>query len=185
MSPWRTRQVTRKINQGAVFAYPTDTIWGFGCHPLQANAIQRIKTIKSRDSRKGLILLCSNIEFCRYFIDENSFSEYKNLTSQTYSKPVTWIFKASRHCPEWLYGPTATIAIRITNNSLIGNLCDDLTSPLISTSANSAGKTPARNSLLVHKHFRNSLDFIIEGSDTGTHNASEIRDAASGVTIRA
>lgn len=184
MSPWRIRHYVQSIEHGAVFAYPTDTIWGLGCHPSNQEAIQRVQQIKRRSPRKGLILLSNDFEYCRAYVDDALYNHYCSLLSQSQPKPTTWILQASESCPQWLTGSRETVAIRITQASLIEALCGELKHPLVSTSANRSGEPPSRNSYLIHKHFRQHVDFIIDGFDTGTKKASEIRDAKNGIILR-
>ena len=49
-------------NSGKVFAFKTDTVWGFGCHPKDIEAIKKIYEIKKRDERKPLILMSYALE---------------------------------------------------------------------------------------------------------------------------
>ena len=184
MSPWRIRHYVQSIKHGAVFAYPTDTIWGLGCDPLDKGAIQRIQLIKRRSPRKGLILLSNDFEYCRPYVHDSLYDEYCTLLSQPLSKPTTWILQASKSCPYWLTGSRETVAIRITQTSLIEALCGALKQPIVSTSANRSGEPPSRNSYLIHKHFRQHVNFIIDGFETGSQKASEIRDAKNGIILR-
>ncbi len=185
MSPWRLRQIALRINQGAIIAYPTDTIWGFGCHPLIPSAISRIQHLKRRQPNKGLILLSSTLEFCKPYIDPEVWHDQRERIATAQHKPVTWLVKAQHDCPKWLTGQYDTIAIRITKRSHIHHLCQAIKAPLVSTSANLSGHTTVRSSLLAHKNFQNSVDFIIEGFATAAQQASEIRELSTGKVLRA
>ncbi len=184
MSPWHLRQIARKIKQGALIAYPTDTVWGFGCHPLSFQAVQRINLLKQRVNKNGIILLASDIQYFCPYIDEHSFRRHYEKIATQHSTPTTWIIKASAGCPFWLTSNTQTIAIRITDKMLINELCGTLKSPLVSTSANIQGRSTARNGLLIHKNFKSNVDFIIEGFKTGSLAASSIQDLESGKILR-
>lgn len=189
MSPWRLRQISRHIHKGAVFAYPTDTIWGLGCHPLCAQSIQRIHRIKQRPPDKSFILLSSRLEYYRSYIDEDLLESHYERLSTPQPRPVTWIVRASHNCPGWLAGQDGSIAIRITYKPLIKILCDNLQSPVISTSANISGRPACRNSLQVHKYFHAVIDYIIQGFDhrslTGNNiQASQIRSLQSNKIFR-
>lgn len=184
MSPWHLRHIARQIENGALIAYPTDTIWGFGCHPLSFASVRRLQNLKRRPQHKGLLLLSSSLDFCVPYIDDADIQQLSDAVSQPQTRPVTWIVKCSPDCPDWLTGKTDTIAIRITHNPLIKQLCETLRSPLVSTSANISGRPTARNSLLVHKHFRYQVDFIVEGFKTGSCQSSEIRNLKTSEILR-
>jgi L-threonylcarbamoyladenylate synthase len=42
----------RCVGDGGVVAFPADTLYGLGCHPLSAAAIERIHSLKGRDEGK-------------------------------------------------------------------------------------------------------------------------------------
>ena len=64
-------------------------------------------------------------------------------------------------------------------------LCEAAGMALVSTSANPAGRPPARRPLMVRKHFGAALDYILPGPLGPQARPSEIRDAATGRVVRA
>ena len=48
---------TEVLKVGGVILYPTDTVWGLGCDATNAEAIEKIVSIKGRDSGKNLLIL--------------------------------------------------------------------------------------------------------------------------------
>jgi len=184
MAGWKLEQQARAIAGGAVFAYPTDTIWGLGCHPMIESAVDRLQKIKQRSSQKGLILLSAKAEYLSTYLTDEALAQLNQRTSSTIQQPITWICPPSRHCPRYLRGRFNSIAVRITNHDPGCRLSHHLKSPLISTSANISGHPHARNSLQIHRHFHSRLDFIIDGFDCGTQQPSQIRKLIDGKIIR-
>ena len=184
MSPWRLRQIAKQVERGALIAYPTDTIWGFGCYPLSSRAVNRLQQLKQRSQGKGLILLSSKLNYLKPFIDDFIFNTYNHQLSLKNSKPVTWIVKSSKHCPGWLTGYSNNIAIRLTQVPQVNIICQSMQSPIVSTSANVSGRAPVRNSFQAHKKFHHKVDYIIEGFDTGSQSASEIRELNTNKILR-
>jgi len=185
MSLWQVNRLGKAVLRGAVFAYPTDTIWGFGCHPLHRSAVQRILDIKQRPVDMGLILLSSSLSYLRPYLDKNLDKNQIDHLQQTTSQPTTWLVDAGEACPYWLRGKFKTIAVRLTDHPFVSALCDSIKSPLVSTSANRSGKPTIRNSIQARRQFGNELDFIVNGFSTGTNQASEIKSLATGERIRA
>ena len=184
MSPWSIRRLSKALKNGAVIAYPTDTIWGFGCHPMLASSVIKILNIKHRPVGKGLILLSSKLEYCNFYIDSGLSKEQTELINQQNQHPATWLVPASKNCPVWLRGDYSTVAVRITSHPFIDAICSEMRSPIISTSANRNCRSTIHNALQARRQFGEELDFIVTGFDTGTNRASEIKSLASGNIIR-
>jgi len=172
----------RAVLHGAVFAYPTDTVWGLGCHPLIASAVLRLLQIKNRPVEKGLILLASRLEQCLPFlaVGENQLRPLR----QPADRPTTWLVPASDACPSWIRGDHATVAIRITDHPLVAQLCAGIDAPLVSTSANRSGRPTVRNALQARRELGDELDFIVGGYNTGGNRPSEIKSLAGGEVLR-
>jgi L-threonylcarbamoyladenylate synthase len=184
MSPWSIKRLSNAIENGAVIAYPTDTIWGFGCHPMLASSAIRILNIKHRPVSKGLILLSSRIEYCAPYIDPGLSQQQIDLVRQENQHPVTWLVPASRNCPVWLRGEFPTVAVRITDHPFIEALCSEMHAPIISTSANRHRRAVIRNALQARRQFGGELNHIVTGFNRGTNHPSEIKSLATGDTIR-
>ena len=45
------------LRRGGVILYPTDTIWGIGCDARNADAVERLYSIKERDRSKSMLVL--------------------------------------------------------------------------------------------------------------------------------
>lgn len=182
MSPWALNRLSRDVTRGAVFGYPTDTIWGFGCHPLIAGSVARILQIKQRSPEKGLILLSSRLEYCRAYLAADDAALEPIATPSP--RPTTWLVDASDFCPPWIRGNFTSVAIRITDHPLLTYLCDRLQAPVVSTSANRAGRAPVRNELQMRKQFADELDYIVSGFSTGGGPPSEIKFLSTGTSVR-
>jgi L-threonylcarbamoyladenylate synthase len=182
MSPWALNRLVHALSNGAVIGYPTDTIWSFGCDPFAPESIVRIFQIKQRRVEKGLILLSSRLEYCEPFIKLDQ--QQRARVSLPTERPTTWLVDASDNCPPWICGNHTTVAIRITDHPLLAYLCTRLQSPLVSTSANAAGKSTARSALQLRRQFGSQLDFIVTGFSSGGRQASQIKSLASGNLLR-
>ncbi|MCP4494136.1 MAG: L-threonylcarbamoyladenylate synthase [Gammaproteobacteria bacterium] len=175
MSPWQINRLSKAVLRGDVFAYPTDTIWGFGCHPLIAASVQRILSIKKRPANKGLILLCSTLDHIDSYISDQLSDEQVKRLQHIDEQPTTWLVKASQDCPLWLRGQHPTIAVRLTMHPFVQALCNSIKAPLVSTSANRAGQSTVTNATQARKQFGDEVDYIVSGYSTGGKTASAIK----------
>jgi len=167
--------------QGAVFAYPTEAVYGLGCDPTNQSAVMRLLEIKQRPIEKGLILIASD------FSQVESFLKPLNQDQIKLTKPsqTTYIYPAKAETPKWLRGEFDSLAVRITKHPLVRELCETLGSALVSTSANLSGEEPATTAMQVKEALDGLIDVIIEGETGDLSKPTEIRDSISGQIIRA
>ena len=181
VSPFNIRRAASLVWQGGLIAYPTEAVYGIGCDPYQQSAVFRLLKLKSRPVEKGLILVCSNLQQLNDFIEPLTEQQQQQIKLK---QNTTWLVPAS-NAPFWLRGQHQTLAIRLSAHPVVKQLCDALDQPLVSTSANPAGKNPAKNNRQTHQYFHSELDIIL-GSETGTlGKPTEIRDLLTQQVIRA
>ena len=182
MSTLNIRQALATINQGGVIAYPTEAVYGLGCDPWNEQAVHKILSIKHRAWQKGLILIAADFNQLQAFIEPVSAVILSQL-EETWPGPTTWLLPASPEVPAYLHGEHDTIAVRITAHQQTAKLCHAFGGAIVSTSANSAGKKPARTSHQVRWHLPN-IDYILPGQCSGSNKPSSIRNAQTGEIIR-
>lgn len=181
VSAFNIRRAARSVFSGHVIAYPTEAVYGLGCDPYQQQAVYKILKLKNRPVEKGLILVGSQLQQFDDFIEPLS-NEHQQLIA---SNPATsWIVPAKK-APEWLRGQHNSLAIRLSAHPLVKTLCNELEQALVSTSANPAGKSPARKSLQVHHYFHNDIDIILCDKTGELSKPTEIRDLKTRNIIRA
>lgn len=171
------------MQAGGVIACPTDTVYGLACHPLSAPGVAKLLQIKQRPWWKGLIIVAHDIELIKPYIlyDRDSLKK----AQQTWPGPVTWIFPSKSWVPRHLTGRHHGIAVRITQFSVIRDLCHTLGSPLVSTSANLSGHSVVTNRFQLTKQFYKQVDYIVPGKTGNPYQSSQIRHVVSGEMIRA
>ncbi|MCF6754898.1 Sua5/YciO/YrdC/YwlC family protein [Pseudomonas stutzeri] len=180
---WRIQQVARVVRAGGVIAYPTEAVWGLGCDPWAADAVQRLLELKMRPMEKGLILVAAHIDQFDFLLNDLPERWLDRLVG-TWPGPNTWLVPHRERLPEWITGQHDSVALRVSNHPLVARLCA-LTGPLVSTSANPAGRPAARSRLRVEQYFPGQLDAVLNGPLGGRRNPSTIRDVRSGEVIRA
>ena len=181
-SPFAIRHAAHQIQHGGVIIYPTDTVYGLGCDPLNLDAVTYLNTLKQRDASKGLILVANRLELFKEYIRELDNADQQKIQQAT--SPTSWIVTAKKSAPEWLTGNTNTLAIRITQHPVIAELCNRLHHPLVSTSANPSAKKPALNALQVHKYFHDKVYAILIDDNKHSAQPSTLRVLDNNLILR-
>jgi L-threonylcarbamoyladenylate synthase len=166
---------------GGIIAYPTEGVFGLGCLPDDDDAVARILAIKQRSPRKGLILIAARPGQFEGWIDP---AVHGALPEPDTRQPVTWIVKPAERVPAIVTGDNPGLAVRITTNPVAAAICNAVNMPIVSTSANVAGRPVARNSLVLQRNFGHLVDYVVPGECGPASGPSEIRELATGRVLR-
>ena len=162
------------LQTGKLIGYPTESVYGFGADPFNESAITLLQQLKARPLDSAFLMIASHFNQVQNYIDCSNLKILSKITKKT-EHPTTWVCPASTLVPEWLLGPNNTIAIRITNFPLCVNLCDAFKGPIISTSANFKGQSPAKFYDDMHC-FKDSLAYVIDSPCGTSTRPSTIKD---------
>lgn len=182
--PQQAQALLDAFESGAVFAYPTEAVYGLGCDPDNQAAVLKILHIKQRPVEKGMILVADSYERVRPFINENALApDVKQQIIASWPGHNTWLMPKSQRTADWVSGDSDKVAIRVSEHPLIAKICQVVGKPIISTSANPAGEDPAVSQQQVQEYFGHEL-MIVAGQLGGAERPSVIRDGISGKVIR-
>ena len=170
------------MRRGGVVAYPTEAVFGLGCDPLNKTAVHHLLALKQRPVSKGLILIAAEFSQLQHYVVELS-PEQRLKLKLSWPGAVTWLIPARPQTPRWLRGNHAALAVRVTAHPVAAALCRLFGGPIVSTSANIAGRPPARNPLQVHLRCPGT-DLILHGATSGLERPTPIQDAITGEAIR-
>ncbi|HJU41098.1 MAG TPA: Sua5/YciO/YrdC/YwlC family protein, partial [Tahibacter sp.] len=135
-SPPSIDQAVAVLRRGGIVAYPTEAVYGLGCDPFNAEALERVFAAKRRPSARGVLLIASDFAQIEPLIDRSVASAASiERALATWPGPHTWIFPRSDKVPEWIARGHAGVALRVTAHPLAAQLCRAFGGPLVSTSA--------------------------------------------------
>lgn len=181
-SPDALAQAVTALRAGGVIAYPTEAVWGLGCDPLNAAAVERVLALKGRSEAKGLILIAADVaQVTPWLLALTPAQQAMVLAS--WPGPVTWVVPAP-DAPRWLRGDHASLAIRVSAHPGVQALCRAWGGVLVSTSANRSGESPLADAASLRAAFGDGLAGILPGELGGDAKPSEIRDAVTGAVLR-
>lgn len=173
----------RALARGGIVAYPTEAVFGLGCDPANAHAVDRLLALKQRDRHKGLILIAADTEALTPWLAPLT-PAIRARIEPTWPGPVTWLLPAAPDCPTCIRGAHDTVAVRVTAHPVAAALCRTWRGALVSTSANRGGGEPARDAATVRRLFGDGLDVVIDAPVGGLERPTPIRDARTGATLR-
>lgn len=192
---WQLKPALTALYRGDIIAYPTEAVWGLGCDPFNATAVNRLLALKRRPIEKGLILVAADI--CQiapllYGLDRAQIEKVTTVNSgdavSNSSKPdartTTWLIPNHGVIPRWITGDHDTVAVRISQHPTVKALCSAFGGMIVSTSANSAGCPPALNQLAARRYFRQGVSAYVGGSVGGSMQPSAIRHLVSDEVFR-
>lgn len=173
------------VRKGGVIAYPTESVFGIGCAPLQISALQRVLELKKRNPNKGLIIVASDFNQISCFIDDSRLNGCcRRLMEKYWPGPYTIVLPAKKGLPELLTGGRDSIAMRVSADDNVKNLCRVLNGAVVSTSCNISGEESLTEYQQVIAAFGEHIDFVINRKTGGRKSPSTIIDGLTGKVLR-
>ncbi len=167
-NPKDLQEVIKILNDGGIIIYPTDTMYGIGCHGLKERAIERICQIKGIDPRKNnLSIIC---------YDLSSISEYAKVNNSVFKLmkrnlpgPFTFILNGTTRLPK-IFRNRKEVGIRMPDNNIIREIARLLDAPIMTTTLPLGPKDDigyATNPELMDEKFGDLVDLVIDGGIGG------------------
>jgi L-threonylcarbamoyladenylate synthase len=160
---------------GGTVIFPTDTVYGVGCDPMQAQAIARIYRLKGREGRKPLSLhLASPEEALEYAGDDPAVAA---AIRRLLPGPVTLIVRRPAFIDEQMTSGLPTMGLRVPEHAVCAAILAR-SGPLAATSANRSGE-PA----FFGQGSRDRLpaaDLLVDAGPTPWRRESTIVDLTAG-----
>ena len=148
----------KKIKEGAVFIYPTDTIYGIGCDARNFESVKKIYELKETRNMPFSVIAPSKkwiIENCD--IDSLSESWLKKLPG-----PYTIILrlKNKKGISKNVILDKSTLGVRLPKH-WISEVVEKLGFPIVTTSANKTGYPFMKTIKNLDSDIKEKVDFII------------------------
>jgi len=141
------------LKKGKILIHPTEGIWGIGCDALDASACKKINFLKHRDPEKKFILLSPSTQIALDFFQPITHDQASFL-NKIWPGHTTVIYHAKKNVAKHLKASDKTIAIRVSAHIQILNLLKELSSLMVSTSAN-ISNSPTLTSLVdIYQSFK-------------------------------
>ncbi len=166
--PAALARAAERLKQGAIVAFPTETVYGLGCLPEHAEAVARIYAIKNRPPDRPLALY---------------LAEPRDILSHTTRVSP----EARRLIKRYLPGPLTIIlegesgsktGFRVSPNRVVAELLKAVGRPLVGTSANTSGSPSPTTAGAVLRTFQGRIEVILDAGKTELGTDSTVIDCA-------
>ena len=171
------------ICNGGVIAYPTEAVWGLGCHPFCESAVAEILALKQRPWQKGLIIVAGSLEQVS-FLTHDLTPLQQDILEDSWPGHITWLIEHKNRLPWFITGEHRTVAVRVSAHPVVRGLCQAFGGPIVSTSANPAGFLPAKTGMHARKYFFNTGVEFCAGAIGANLQPSMIKNLYTGETLR-
>lgn len=159
--PRLIRQVVEALEEGGVIAYPTDTVYGFGCSLYNKKAIERIYTIKRSEKNRPFSFICGDLKDISLYCKVSNYA-YKTM-KRLLPGPYTFILEGTKLVPKIMLTRRLTAGIRVPDNPICLAIVRGLGHPVISTSAMLPNGEVLYDPAEIDRHLGKSLNVVIDG----------------------
>ena len=173
-APESRERAATVVARGGVVAFRTDTFYGLGADPFNPDALERINALKGRDGKPVLVLVGAAGEALRLIFPMTR--AFQVLAARHWPGALTLVAAARAGAPELLTAGTGTVGVRLPGDAdarAIVRACGGL---LTATSANPAGRPPARTAEEVARYFPEAEGLILDGGASRSELPSTVID---------
>ena len=177
----------RKLLNGSLVAFPTETVYGLGANATDEFSVSRIYQVKGRPADHPLIIHIADIKFLEQWISD--IPEFAlALAHEFWPGPMTLILKRSDLAKNFVTGGQNTVGIRIPNNAIALDLLNVFHNiggtGVAAPSANRFGHVSPTDASAVREElgkFLAETDLILDGGQTEVGLESTIIDCTGTV----
>jgi len=146
-----------QILDGAVFIYPTDTIYGIGCNAMDEKAVKEVRTAKGNFSRPVSVIAPDK----DWIMENCEITGLENGWLDKLPGPYTLIMNKKKDCIAKNVTPNETVGIRIPDH-WCKKIASETGVPIVTTSANLTGDMFMTSLDNLSDEVKKHVDFMID-----------------------
>jgi len=158
-------EIVSAIKQGKVLVFPTETSYGLGCDATNQESVDKIFKIKKRSNSKTLLVVVGSIKEAKKYL---SWSKVLEEISGKYwpgSLTVVNDAKQGNDLSVGVAGQDNTLALRVSEDDFLKEVCHNAGCPLVATSANMAGEGNIYEFEKIKKVFDKEDVILVDGDN--------------------
>lgn len=161
------------LKRGDLIVFPTETLYGVGADALNGAAVERVFQLKGRDRQNPIPVLVADEAMLVTLVTEIP-PVARTLMEHFWPGPLTIVLPARTGIPQPLLNREGGIGVRISSQAMATRLALALGRPLTATSANPAGKQPARTAQEAEQYFRRQIELFVDGGPLSASAGSTV-----------
>jgi L-threonylcarbamoyladenylate synthase len=175
-------QAALSLKNGALVAFPTETVYGLGADASNEKAVARIYEVKGRPQDHPLILHIASMNNITYWAEE--LSDYAIALARAFwPGPMTLIFQRSENAKDFVTGGQNTVGLRVPDHTLALGLLQECKKigvhAIAAPSANRFGHVSPTTGVAVQEEigaYLSGQDLILDGGPAQVGLESTIID---------
>lgn len=156
------RLAARRLREGRLVAFPTETVYGLGADALNEEAVARVFAAKGRPASNPLIVHVASIEMARRVVKEWT-REAEALARAFWPGPLTIVLEKSEGVPRNVTAGGANVAVRWPRHPVSTRLIEEFGGPIVGPSANKSGEVSPTTAWHVHQGFADADVMVLDG----------------------
>jgi L-threonylcarbamoyladenylate synthase len=167
------------LRDGAVVAFPTETVYGLGANAFDARAVARVFEIKARPAFDPLIVHIADATMLELVADGVG-AQARVLIEKFWPGPLTIVLRKRDRVPDLVTAGLPTVAVRMPAHPVARALIERAGTPLAAPSANPFGYLSATRAEHVARMLGERVDLIVDGgqSEHGVESTIVMLDPA-------
>jgi len=175
------REAAATIFKGGLVVYPTDTVYGLGCHPFDKEAVNKVSDVKRR-SKGNFPVLVGSIEKAKELGEVDGNAE--TLALRFWPGPLTIVVSSRAEFPPAIVGTDRMVGLRIPGRKDTLDLISMCGGSLVGTSANISGAPSTTRAEEALKTFEGKVDLVLDGGSLSkSPESTVVRVAGNHVDI--
>ncbi|MFC0283839.1 L-threonylcarbamoyladenylate synthase [Camelimonas abortus] len=178
--PAGLERAAQLLRDGALVAFPTETVYGLGADAANGAAVARVYAAKGRPSFNPLIVHVPDLAGARRY---GLFDALALRLAETFwPGPLTLVLPAAPDSPVSALATAGleTVALRVPASDIARDLLARAGAPVVAPSANRSGHVSPTSAAHVLADLDGRIDAVIDGGDTAVGVESTVVAVADG-----
>jgi len=182
--PPAIQRAAKALADGALVAFPTETVYGVAANAANADSVERLRDLKGRAATQPFTVHIGRRADCEGFVPSLS-PVARRFIRKGWPGPLTLIFQIpdptqapvyrtlSRPGAESIYGGNS-VGVRFPDHAVAADLLVAAACPVVASSANQTGRPPPTDAASIRESLGDCVDLILDAGPTRYRKSSTI-----------